>query len=142
MGTKKVILYEKYFDFAQELTDEQFGKILKAIGDCFIKQDERRFEELSDKEKLFYKMMKYEIKINFDKYEEICEKRREAGKKSAEKRREIEQMLAIDGNNKNNNKNKNKNRNNNTNNNKNNSVYDFDEIERLALEKRMKKISS
>lgn len=68
----------------------------------------------------------YEMQANLEKYEKTCEKRRLAGLKSAEKRKQRKQMLTCEGNNiikNNNNK---------------SSAYDFDEIERLELVARMK----
>ncbi len=137
MNTRKIILYEKYFELSEDLTNEQFGKVLRAIGSFFIDGDEGAVESFSKDEKILYKMMKQEIKVNFDKYDKICEKRRKAAKIGVEKRKQIEQMLTNAGNNKNNNKNKNSNKNNNININ-NKSNYDFDEIERLVAERRMK----
>ncbi len=86
MNSKKIILYDKYFDFAKDLTDEQFGRVLRAIGKVFINNDESAADALSKGERMLYNIMKYEIKIDFDKYEQVCEKRRKAGKISAEKR--------------------------------------------------------
>lgn len=142
MKTKTIILYEKYFDYAENFTDEQLGKVVRALGKFFFAKNDSVAEAFQNDEKLFFAMMRDEIKVNLDKYDEICKKRSKAGEISAAKRRHAEQMLTCVNNNNNNNKNKNNNKNNNKNKNKNinNNIgaYDFEEIERLALERRIK----
>lgn len=140
MDTKKLMLYRKYFKYARVLTGEQFGNVMFGIGDYFYENDESAVATFSNEQIILYEMMRDEMKLNWEKYEKTCQKRSEAGKKSAEKRREMQQMLTSVNSNSNTNKKTKKNTNTNTNSNKNSNIgnYDFEEIERLALQKRLK----
>ena len=101
MKTKTIILYEKYFDYAENFTDEQLGKVVRALGKLFFAGEDMVDKAFQNDEKLFFAMMKDEIKANLEKYEETCEQRKKAGKISAAKRRHAEQMLTNVNNNKN-----------------------------------------
>lgn len=132
MKTQNIIFYKKYFDIAEELTNEQFGRVVKAIGRHFINDDKNAAEELSDKEKMLYMVMQPEIKANLDKYAKTCRERKTTRRKDA---------LVNKGDKGDNNKNKNNNKNNNNNNNKNKNSPsgEFAEIERLELQRRLGK---
>ena len=69
------------------LTDEQAGRLFKAL---LIYGDEGEIADLDDDQActLAFIIMKGEIDRNFERYAETCEKRREAGKKSAQIRKE------------------------------------------------------
>lgn len=139
MTTRKILFYPKYFELARALTDEQFGRVLKAIGRFFFMEDAIVESDFTKEELILYSVMKAEIQVNLDKYEAVCKKR-------AEKRNQVESSVtdSYNTNNKNNNKNNNININKNKNNfisdNKTNtSYYDFEEIEHLELQRRLNK---
>lgn len=78
MGSKKgVVMYYDILEQLEDFTDEQFGKITRAI----IKYDKTgqitEFDDLSMK--VAFKMLKPILDRNNQEYKAICEKRREAG---------------------------------------------------------------
>ena len=99
MASKKgVVMYYDILDQLEDFTDEQFGKITRAI----IKYDKTgqitEFDDLSMK--VAFKMLKPILDRNKQEYAEICEKRREAGslggKQKVANASKCYQMLAND----------------------------------------------
>lgn len=81
MNTKKIILYEKYFEYAKMLTDAEFGSVVLFLGRRFFMEEDVDISGLSPAAQMLYNLMCTEIKANFDKYEKVCEKRRIASLK-------------------------------------------------------------
>lgn len=78
-----------------KLSDAQAGRLYKALmrygstGELTDFSDDLACD-------MAYTLMKGEIDVNFERYNEICEKRREAGKKSGEMRREKAALTLAD----------------------------------------------
>jgi len=84
---KGFFTYFHLSDMIGLLSDEQAGRLYKALlryGDL------GKLPDLTDDLPLnmAFSLMKKEIDVNFERYNEICEKRREAGKKGGIKTQE------------------------------------------------------
>lgn len=80
MNNKKAFLL--YFDMQStinHLTDEQAGKLLKMIFSLVVDGEEEKTKDQALN--IIFDMVKNQINRDTKKYEEVCEKRRDAGKK-------------------------------------------------------------
>ena len=77
MSTKKIIMYEKFFDIAEAVTDAEFGRVVLLLGKHFFKGEEIDMSAMTQTQRVLYKIMYGEIKANLEKYDEVCEKRRQ-----------------------------------------------------------------
>lgn len=77
------ILYTDFYDVIKDLTDEQIGKLHRAI---YIYQLEDKIIELDAITQIAFKFIRLQLDKNKSKWEETKEKRAEAGKKGNEKR--------------------------------------------------------
>ena len=78
MSKKSFIIYHDYREALTDLNDEQVGKLFRAIFDYEIEKKEPNFVgEL----KMAFKFIKQDLDINSNKYDNICERNRENGKK-------------------------------------------------------------
>ena len=74
-----MVIYTSYLQKFDKLTDEQFGQLMRA-GLTYIQTNE--VPEIEDMVvAVCFDVLKVEVDINNQKYEETCAKRREAGKK-------------------------------------------------------------
>ena len=85
------ILYTDFYDVIKDLTDEQIGKLHRAI---YIYQLEDKIIELDAITKMAFKFIRLQLDKNKSKWEETKEKRTEAGKKGSEKRWGVSQEMA------------------------------------------------
>lgn len=74
---KGVIMYYDILDQLEDFTDEQFGKITRAIIKYDKTGETTEFDDLSMK--IAFKMLKPILDRNKQEYDEMCAKRREAG---------------------------------------------------------------
>lgn len=90
MDRKSFILYTEYEEPIFELTDEEAGKVFKALFSYVKNSDENDIKNgcksvveagLKGAAKMAFMFIKNDIDINAKKYEETLVKRREAGKK-------------------------------------------------------------
>lgn len=97
MAKKSFILYKDQKEVIDELTDEQAGKLFKAIYEYNINKK----INLTGALKLIFIPFKTSFDRNDDKWEEIAEQRSEAGKKhkgnqyTRKKEKEMEQMEQV-----------------------------------------------
>ena len=78
MTKNSFVIYHKYRDTLEDLTDEQVGKLFRAIFDYEIDKKEPNFNgEL----KIAFRFIKKDLDLNNDKYESICERNRKNGQK-------------------------------------------------------------
>ena len=85
-GIESFIFYAAYAEKFTELTDEQFGKLVRHM--CEYRKTGEAPEIKDGLVRLAFNVVKYDIDHNSEKYEETCEKRRQAiqerwGKKEA-----------------------------------------------------------
>ena len=85
------ILYTDFYDVIKDLTDEQIGKLHRAI---YIYQLEDKIIELDAITKMAFKFIRLQLDKNKSKWEETKEKITEAGKKGSEKRWGVSQEMA------------------------------------------------
>ena len=78
MAKNSFVIYHNYRDTLEDLTDEQVGKLFRAIFDYEIDKKEPNFDgEL----KIAFRFIKKDLDLNNDKYESICERNRKNGQK-------------------------------------------------------------
>lgn len=78
MGDRKsFILYLEYKQYLNELSDEECGKLFKAVFEYVEKQKIPQFEGML---KIIFMLIRSQFDRDFEKYDTIIEKRREAGK--------------------------------------------------------------
>lgn len=78
MAKNSFVIYHNYRDTLEDLTDEQVGKLFRAIFDYEIDKKEPNFNgEL----KIAFRFIKKDLDLNSDKYESICERNRTNGLK-------------------------------------------------------------
>ena len=78
MAKNSFVIYHNYRDTLEDLTDEQVGKLFRAIFDYEIDKKEPNFNgEL----KIAFRFIKKDLDLNSDKYESICERNRMNGLK-------------------------------------------------------------
>lgn len=85
MKTKKIIMYEKYFDLAEAVTDAEFGRVVLALGEHFFHGEAVDLSAMTQTQRVIYKIMYGEIKANLEKYDKVCEKRRQNALKRYDK---------------------------------------------------------
>ena len=71
MAKNSFILYHDYYEALADLTDEQVGKLFRAIFEYEIEKKEPSF---TGELKVAFKFIKKDLDINLDKYESICER--------------------------------------------------------------------
>ena len=78
MAKNSFVIYHNYRDTLEDLTDEQVGKLFRAIFDYEIDKKEPNFNgEL----KIAFRFIKKDLDLNNDKHESICERNRKNGQK-------------------------------------------------------------
>ena len=87
---KTFILYSNYAEKFADLTDEQMGKLFKAI---LAYQNDESVEFTDPLLKLAWRVVSLDLKANDEKYEAICQRRSEAGKKGGRPQDKEKQML-------------------------------------------------
>ena len=83
MAKNSFVLYHNYRDSLEDLTDEQVGKLFRAIFDYEIDKKEPNF---TGELKIAFRFIKKDLDINADKYESICERNRTNGAKGGRPR--------------------------------------------------------
>ena len=78
--------YYSYADFLEELTDEEAGRLLRAV---FLYAKDGEVSELPPLERMAYRAICSQIDRDNKRYEEICEKNRENIRKRYEDRDEL-----------------------------------------------------
>ena len=83
------VIYSSYAEKFEDLTDEQFGKLIRSVCDY---QKTGVMPKIEDKSiRIAFKVIKYELDVNSQKYEEICEKRKKAIQARWEKKTESDE---------------------------------------------------
>ena len=77
MAKDTFIVYKSYFDRFSRLTDEQMGKLFRAILEYECTGEDPVIDDA--KAEASFEVVKYDLDLNDEKYEEICRKRRESG---------------------------------------------------------------
>ena len=109
---KAFVLYPNQWEPLSCLTDEQLGRLFRHIF-CWLNDgslDMKKEEQLVEPDILLaFRFMRMQINIDIDKYQQLCEKRKEAANKRWSKNaNDANAYFAMhNNNNKNNNKNKN-----------------------------------
>lgn len=80
------ILYTEFYDIIKDLTNEQIGKLHRAIYLYELEGCIDTVSELDPETKIAFKFIRLQLDKNKSKWEETKEKRAEAGKKGNEKR--------------------------------------------------------
>lgn len=91
-GKESFILYTSYKEKFEDLSDEQFGKLIRLMIKNATNEEIGKIE---DKQlRLAFKVVKVEMDANAEKYDKACKKKQEAQerrwKKQAEDKKEIE----------------------------------------------------
>ena len=91
-----MILYTSYLEKFEKLSDEQFGQLMRAGLNYVASEEVPDFDDFMLG--LAFDVLKVEVDQNIKKYEAICEKKREAGRKGglakANKNKQEEEELA------------------------------------------------
>jgi len=77
MAKDTFIVYKSYLDRFSRLTDEQMGKLFRAILEYESTGEEPVIDDA--KAEASFEVVKYDLDLNDERYEEICRKRREFG---------------------------------------------------------------
>lgn len=76
MAKNSFVLYHNYREILTDLTDEQLGKLFRALFDYEIDRTEPKF---SGELKIAFGFIKKDLDINLVKYDNICKRNRENG---------------------------------------------------------------
>ena len=76
MAKNSFVLYHNYREVLTDLTDEQLGKLFRALFDYEIDRTEPKF---SGELKIAFGFIKKDLDINLVKYDNICKRNRENG---------------------------------------------------------------
>lgn len=79
MAKRSFILFHDYTEQFLCLSDEECGKLIKAI---FIYETEGEVTNLPPESRMAFRFIRHALDENRDKYEDICKKRSDAAKKS------------------------------------------------------------
>lgn len=85
MKKKSFVLYADYFPHIQMLSDKEAGKLFKAILEY---ADTGKIPELGGSVKMCFSFISAQIKRDTEKYDDVCKKRAEAGRKGGLKKAE------------------------------------------------------
>lgn len=86
------ILYTRYAEFSADLSDEDFGRLMRAV---FAYEEFKTMpENLSPMAMVLFRVIKSDLDMNAQKYADTCEKRREAGKKGGRPKKDEENPAA------------------------------------------------
>lgn len=77
------VIYHNYLENLEDLTDEQFGKLFRALFHYEIKREEPGF---TGSLKIAFNFIKQDLDANLEKYENICERNRLNGLKGGRPR--------------------------------------------------------
>lgn len=83
------VIYSSYAEKFEDLTDEQFGRLMRIVCEYEKSGEVPKIEDKSIR--IAFKVIKYELDANGQKYEEICEKRKKAIQARWEKKTESEE---------------------------------------------------
>lgn len=87
-----MVLYTSYLERCRRLTDEQFGKLFRLVFQYQIDGELPQIDDVAVS--MAFEMIKYDLDVNNQKFEEVCEKRRIAGAKGGQaKATKSKQML-------------------------------------------------
>lgn len=78
MPKNSFVVYHNYRDVLEDLTDEQVGKLFRAMFDYEIDRVEPQFSGVLN---IAFKFIKKDLDINLTKYDNICERNRQNGQK-------------------------------------------------------------
>lgn len=78
MAKNSFVIYHNYRETLEDLTDEQVGKLFRALFDYEIDKTEPNF---TGELKIAFRFIKKDLDINLNKYENICERNRKNGQK-------------------------------------------------------------
>lgn len=92
MKKKSFVLYTDNIDIVEKLSDEQAGKLLKAV--MRYQSDGTIPDDLDPMTDIVFMVIKGHLDRDGEKYAEICKKRSEAGKKGRAQATKNKQMLA------------------------------------------------
>ena len=81
MAKDSFLLYTEWGEQINKLSDEQAGLLIKSI---FAYKDGKEVPSLDPMTEMCFSVLKSTIDRDAEKYDEICEKRREAGKKGGQ----------------------------------------------------------
>lgn len=81
MAKDSFLLYTEWGEQINKLSDEQAGLLIKSI---FAYKDGKEVPSLDPMTEMCFSFLKSTIDRDAEKYDEICEKRREAGKKGGQ----------------------------------------------------------
>ena len=82
------VIYSSYAEKFEDLTDEQFGRLMRIVCEYEKTGETPKIEDKSIR--IAFKVIKYELDANGQKYETICEKRKKAIQARWEKKTESE----------------------------------------------------
>lgn len=77
-----MVLYTSYLERCRRLTDEQFGKLFRFVFQYQIDGELPQIDDVAVS--MAFEMIKYDLDVNNQKFEEVCEKRRIAGAKGGQ----------------------------------------------------------
>lgn len=78
MAKNSFVIYHNYRETLEDLTDEQVGKLFRAIFNYEIDRVEPQFNGILN---VAFKFIKKDLDINLTKYENICERNRKNGQR-------------------------------------------------------------
>ena len=78
MPKNSFVVYHNYRDVLEDLTDDQVGKLFRAMLDYEIDRVEPQFSGVLN---VAFKFIKKDLDINLTKYDNICERNRQNGQK-------------------------------------------------------------
>ena len=88
MKKDSFLLYTKYEGYAEDLSDEEFGSLMRIIFRYVKSGEEPEKGSLSPEVKLLFRIIKDDLDFNGEKYENVCKARSEAGKKGGRPKKE------------------------------------------------------
>ena len=92
MGNKKsFVFYDSWGDVFNEMSDEEAGKMIKTM---IIYHREKTVKNMPLSLRLAFALIKNQMDIDAEKYDDICEKRKQSGAKGGDAKKEKKQKVA------------------------------------------------
>ncbi len=91
MSEKGLILYHSYLETMEDLSDTEFGRLVRAALEYSAV---RTIRQLSGNERVLFKTIKFQIDRDSEKYEKVCERNKANGQKGGRKTQKTQSVIS------------------------------------------------
>ena len=92
MSEKGLILYHSYLETMKELSDVEFGRLVRAALEYSVAGTAR---QLSGNERFLFATIKFQIDNNSEKYQKVCERNKSNGQSGGRPKKDKEKTQSV-----------------------------------------------